>query len=253
MIRELLNALVTEYDRINGTGTLLVLFVVAVLLVVLLPLKERPALFEKGTGIIASILSMWGMAAYALTELIKRVFSALFATGKSHRFMSAILAAMTAALCIFGLMLSGNLPKSAGTVSLTENPYHIDGNLAKALDYMLSEVETETSVTVLARPGLGNIMKAYSSRFVTLYDEPSRDEDILYYDEDIRNLYAELSDGHPNMFKVSKIARAHGCRFFIAQKGDYWPEFPITFYNSELVNEFGNWELYRFIYEEGDR
>ena len=300
MIRELLNALVTEYDRINGTGTLLVLFVVAILLIVLMPRKERPALFENGTGLIAAILSIWGMAAYALTTLLRRVFGSSFAAEKSRtsqdssaeksyaskdpsedngssascRVITVITAVMAVLLCVFGIMLSGNMPQSAGTVSMTENMYHIDVDLMKAFDYMLAEADDTTRqydftgqeegngtditkgsepVTIIAEPGTGNILKAYSSRFETLFDEPSRDEDILYYDEDIRNLYAEVTDQNPDMYKVSKIARAHNCMFYLTEKGEHWPEFPITFFDADLSAEFGNWEVYRFIYEEGGR
>lgn len=245
-MKELYQQFVTTYENYRGTGKLLVLFIVAVLLIFLVQkngeqdktdgTKWSPAVF---------LLSVWTGIAYAGSFIADFLFCPQtdlepdMAVSKKRKI--PFMGLLSLILCILLLSLSGTRIFSNTFFEKTENPMHVRPEYVQVMDALLEETE---SPKVIAPPGFAPYLKMYSSRFETLYDYP-KNGDTSKLSEDARAVYEQLSGAHPDTKLIADVARETGCQYVLMEEGKFYPEFPITEFGFELEKTVVGWNIYK--------
>ena len=224
MIRELLFELYSVSRDMIGKGSILVLYVAAVIAMVIL-------VREGGKRILPAILSIPAVTASAVALAIEKV-SALPA---KSRFVKIIATAFAASLCLLAVSSSGRAVFSRELCERAENDMHLPGGIMQAMMVMLRSGD---DLTVLAPYDWTPYFDSYSSMFRPIFEDPS------LKDADKEVLRTELDDIRPDMKKITSIAKRAGCRYVLLPDG-IWPEVPITKCGYELVEECDGCRLYR--------
>ena len=227
MIRELLYKLYTEHRLLVGTGSMVVLYLAAVL-VVIRSCKDK----DHELPLLLCIPATIGCA---LARLIGACFPS---EGKKAKKIGAVV--FSVLLCILAVTISGKDVFSGEFRSRAENDMHIQTDLRDAADAILAESDLPS---VLAMPGWDVYLLAYSSRFNMMYESP-RSTDAVMTDEDEYTAYTELSKIHPDMRKVSKAAKRKDARYVMLSKG-IWPEIPLEKCGYEPIFENDTCAVYR--------
>ncbi|MFT3982461.1 MAG: hypothetical protein QM697_01030 [Lachnospiraceae bacterium] len=236
-MKELYQRFLTAYENYRGTGKLLVLFLVSILVIYLTEKKDEkgrrrfhPAVF---------LLSIWSGIAYAGSKIADFLFSSAENIDRKKRISPAGILALL--LCIFTLCLSGTKVLSRNYFQKAENTMHIRTEYIQVMDAILADDEYPK---VVAPPGFAPYLKMYSARFETLYDYP-KNGDVSQLSADARAVYEQLSGSVPNMKTVAEAAKENGCRYVILSSEKYYPEFPITSFGFQLADTVGEWEIYK--------
>lgn len=225
MFIKLIGELNTYHMQLVGTGAVSVLFFAALLYCIREDRKNAP--------LILSPLCAISVAA-------AKVIDASFCRKEDSRRGKIFTVIFT--VCILALaaassgkdLVTGDMSQPAG------NDMHIPGDLTAAMDILL---EDEGELHVLTMPGWGVYFKAYSSRFMMMYDDP-KDKDPGLLEGYEWTAYTELMVQHPDMRKVAASARRSGCAYVVLSN-DIWPERPITFFGYEPVYEGEVCTVYR--------
>ncbi len=225
MIKELINESYTGYRQLVGTGSVIVLFIAAILTVLIVMRKKQK--------ITPLIISVCGCVAAVAAFVIERICEKI--ADKRIRYAAAAFAAL---IFIFVITSSGTNVFSQGQSVAAENDFHIPGYIVESADVILGE---KRDARILTMPGWGEYFAAYSSGCDIISPKA---EDAASPDEDMRTLYAQLSVVHPDMRKVASIAHRRGCGYVVLADG-IWPEVPITDMGYELIFETEGCRLYR--------
>lgn len=239
-MKELYQQFITTYENYQGTGKLLVLFLVAVLVIFLIEKngkkdrrKWNPAVF---------LLSIWTGIAYAASMIAGSMFSIQTDTDETKKKKRlSLMGVLSLVLCILFLSLSGTRVFSNTYFEKADNSMHIRQEYVQVMDALLEETE---SPKVIAPPGFAPYLKMYSSRFKTLYDYP-RNGDTSQLSEDARAVYEQLSGAHPDTKLIADTARENGCQYVLMEEGKFYPDFPITEFGFEYLKTVGGWNIYK--------
>ena len=150
MVRELLGELYSLYRQFTGTGAIVVLFILSVIV-----LGKR----YKSRCEMPVYLSVLGTIGYAISEIITR--------------LSGILAVFAAAICILAVATSGSNVLSSDMNSRAENVMHLPANLVESMDVILDESYTPS---ILTMPEWNPYFESYSSDFIVKYESGLNDE-----------------------------------------------------------------------------
>lgn len=236
-MKELYQQFLTSYENYRGTGKLLVLFLVSVLVIYLTEKKDENG--RRRLNPVIFLLSIWTGIAYAGSNISGYLFASPKTAGRGNRISGAGILALF--LCALTLCLSGTRVLSRNYFEKAENAMHIRTEYIQVMDVILADSDLPKVVTP---PGFAPYLKMYSSRFETLYDYP-KNGDISLLPEDARVVYEQLSGSVPNMKTVADIAKKNGCRYVILNSDKYYPEFPITYFGYQLADTIGEWEIYK--------
>lgn len=227
----------TAYKEYIGTGSLLVLFVVALFYIYVSVKREKDTINP-----LVFLLSIWATIGYAIIHLVKRE-----ADDENDVKTSKLLKRMCLVLfCCFIIVISGKRIFSRNFVAISDNLMHMPSGLSDVLDAIIDE--NDESAGILMMPGYGNYVKSYSSKLYTAYDEPCNGNVLDYSGVDIE-AYRELQKRYPDMSKVAKAARADSCRYIVLKNGSYWPEVPLEYCDFEEYRSFSDWTIYRDLRE----
>lgn len=246
MVSTLWNNLITTYKLYIGTGSLLVLFVVALMYKTLHGLRNGKKISEL---LWPGILMPWGSIGMAFGELFlnREISEAVPAISvKNEKYVNAYKATIKiviAVVLVYILIISGNRFVSPEFYVKADNNMHIDANLLKAMDFILADSETE-SIGVVTMPGAGEYFRSYSSRFDMMYEDPV-DGDVSGLKKELNQTYQELSVKYPDMLIVSNAAKREGCRYIVIRNDSYWPKIPLTEYEYDLIFTCGYWDVYK--------
>lgn len=234
MLRQLWYDFVTSYKNYRGTGPILVLFVVALLLIVIKGIRNKDnRLFAAVFGGIATI-------GCAFSEFFYSLFDRKYEK-KSER---VYVCAFALILCVLVTALAGNRVFSRNYEERAENTKHISTDLMGVMDNLLAKETGD--ICIFPSPELGDELTAYSSRFIPAYEEYYGD--VSKYDESIREAYVQLLEVHPDMEKVSKAAKMCNSRYVLLENGK-WPERPLEDYGYSLVDSNEGFSVYEYIGE----
>lgn len=227
MISDLLRNLITSYKSFIGTGSILVLFAVAVFLIVKLKNEDD----EKSTPVWILIMSVIGTIGAALGNLIN---SSFIDTKWKKIFVCAA--------CVFAITISGKRIIGPDFMNRADNSMHISNDLKLAMDAVL-EGDNSEQIGIVTNPGMGDYFEGYSSRFHSMFDDDFDKNSEKISDEYIK-AYLEMLDKYPDMKIVSLTAKQHNCRYIVIKKNSYWPKVPLTEIGYDVFGEFGEWEVY---------
>lgn len=230
MITTLWNDFITTYKSILGTGAILVLFVVAL---IILHFDKNDEENSK-----CFFLSIWGTIGLAFVKTLKKAYE----IEDENKYKNWLGRLFVIVLMIFVVSISGKRIFSTQFLSVSENNLHMEQNLVDAFDSVLSENETETKILMM--PGYGTYVSAYSSMLKPAYEEP-RNGDVSKYPAADMEAYLELNKKSPNMYKVSKAAEEDDCQYILLKDEVYWPKVPLTQLGFEEYGRFGEWILYK--------
>lgn len=245
-MKELYQQFVTTYENYRGTGKLLVLFLVAVLLI--FPVQKSMGQKKAdgaGWSPVVFLLSIWTGIAYAGSFIADFLFctqtdsKSNAATDKKRKY--PLMGLLSLVLCILLLSLSGTRVFSHTFFEKAENSMHVRPEYVQVMDALLEETE---SPKVIAPPGFAPYLKMYSSRFDTLYDYP-KNGDISELSGEARAVYEQLSSAHPDTKLIADTAKETGCQYVLMEEGKFYPEFPITEFGFELEKTVGGWNIYK--------
>ncbi len=144
MVRELLGELYSLYRQCVGTGGIIALFIVSLIVLVMC---------QKGRHTGPAALSPLGTVGCAVSEAVSRL------SGASMLFAVAV--------CLLAVTSSGSNVLSSDMNSRAENAIHIPAHLVESMDVILSESD---SPYVLTMPEWELYFESYSSRFIAAED-----------------------------------------------------------------------------------
>ncbi len=223
MIRELLFELYNGWRQLTYDGSVVVLFVAAILLFyTAFPRKGKKAL----------LLSVLGAVATAMTEAFCQV------TAVGNRAVRYIAAAFAAVLTALVIASSGKSVFSAEFTAKAENDMHIPAGLKEAMDAVLSDSDMPK---ILVMPGWEPYFECYSSKFDLIAADT---DEGGAFDKDTGVLFAELEKIDPDMNKVASIAHRRKVRYVVLSNG-IWPKIPITKLGYETFYETPSCTVYR--------
>lgn len=150
MVRELLGELYSRYREYTGTGSIIILFILSVIVLEKFG-KER---HEKPV-----YLSVLGTIGCAVSEII---------TG-----LSGASAVFAVAICILAVTVSGSNVLTADMNSRAENVMHLPSDLVESMDIILSESDTPG---ILTMPDWNLYFESYSSDFTVVTESNLNDE-----------------------------------------------------------------------------
>ena len=150
MVRELLGELYSLYRQFTGTGSVMVLFIVSVIVLFISNINrnERPV-----------ILSVLGTVGCAVSKIISR--------------LSGVSAIFAASLCALAVISSGTNVSLPAMNSKAENYMHIPTDLVESMDSIIAESD---SAHILTMPGWDLYFEGYSSGFVIEHESDAYNE-----------------------------------------------------------------------------
>ena len=215
MIRELLYDLYSQHRLLVGTGSVLVLYLAAAL-VVARSGREK----DHDLPLLLSVPATIG-AAFAV--LLKRC---LPSEGKTVGKIGVVV--FSALFIVLAVSISGDNVFSRQFCTRAESGMHIEPDLCEAADAILAENDRPN---VIVMPGWDVSLAAYSSRL-----------NMIHEDEDAG--LTELEKIHPDLGKVAKAAKRKDAGYVLLSKG-IWPEMPMDRYGYALIFENDTCAVYR--------
>ena len=229
MVRGLLDELHRDFTSFRGTGSVMVLFAAALIVLYLLYSKRK-----QGTGAVG--ISVLAAISFVMAAAIDHALS-LKTDRRLYRGGAAV---FTAVLCLFTAVYSGSAVYLQGDFERAGNEMHIPDDMAEAASFIVKDADHPT---VLVMPGYGPYFESFSSAYDLAYEEPY-DGDLSHLGEDEWLIYTHLSTVHPVMRKVSNAAKRLGCDYVVLSD-DIWPEIAITKCGYETVLELDTCSVYR--------
>lgn len=244
MIWNLFNSISTEYHRLQGTGTILVLFVVAMGI-----FAAATALDGSGKSAKSILLAPLATIAHVIVKNLDIIRTKEIVPVKEEpikdgkRLVRALLAMALAVMAVcFILLNQGSRLMSSEVCEPMKNTYHMPEHFDAVLDRLLAT--SDGRISVIPQPGYESYYLMYSSRFDLYFDEPT-EEEFLYYSKWQQSAYNELQGNHPYMKNISDAAYHDNVEFVVLKDGDYWSEFPITEFGFTLFDSSDGYNIYR--------
>ena len=249
-MKELWQTITNTYNNYRGTGKLLALFLVSVLIIYLLNIKEQRENYEAGrkensaSGVspLVFVLSPISGIAYAFTRLYRRIF--LIPTDKKrtdikHTWIYPFLAAMCIVLT---LILSGRWIFTSDDHYMAENRMHIKQEYVNVFMALLSTEDGD--IRICSTPEISTYMRMYSPRLDVMFVRPvNGDASILK--GDVRAVYDQMSMSTPDEGRVVEMLRDNGYDHILYnEKGTYW-NLPLEEFGYELILKAGDYRVYR--------
>lgn len=227
-MREIIMQLSENYAMYRGYGKLAVLFFAAIICLIFIYKENRgrihPLLF---------VMSIYTGIATALVKLIEKAF-----TQKDSKKICGIIATVFA---LFAITLSGSRIYSSDFIAGKDEVKTEKANFEAAAAYLTG---LEESPKVLADYDVMSGLLCYSSAINPMYKLNKKvDEEKLSLDE--RKLYEAISDHHPPMEMITRLAGKEGHYYVVVDNTYTWPEKPVEGMYS-LINTIGSIDIYEY-------
>ncbi|MCR5421754.1 MAG: hypothetical protein K6E98_12215 [Lachnospiraceae bacterium] len=244
-MRELLDTLVSSYNDYRGTGKLLALFLVSVLIIYLYKNKTNPLMF---------ILSPIAGIAYAFTllrercikEVKKKTLGEVFVCSRLY---GNIMTVLVIGFTVLMIMLSGRWIFSDKDHYLAQNSVHIKQDYIGLSDEIhkstgIYDGSGEEKIRILSTPEISNYLEIYDPALELLVAYPSREE-MTKADDDITYIYDQMLISTPDQERVIRLTREKGYDHIVynSQK-TYW-NLPLEEFGYELIGEYGDYKIYK--------
>ncbi len=226
-MKELLQTITSTYNNYRGTGKLLALFLVSVLIIYLLKKKDRPG----AAGLF--VLSPVSGIGYAS--------SLIFGTLKEKR-IRPVYSIIVCCLVVIMLMLSGQFVFSQDDHYTAENVFHVKEDVKRTAE-ILMRLDGEKRVVAAPQisPYIGTLCYG---RVDMLYDHPANgDPDKL--EGEARYVYDQLMMSTPDEGRLVRTIRSKGYNYLIYDSSANYFELPLEEYGYELVAREGDIMVYR--------
>ena len=245
-MKELWESVTNTYNNYRGTGKLLALFLVSVLIIYLSAHSKRaihtdnkkndpdkgevsPALF---------ILSPITGIAYAFA-LVRRTIS--------ENISRAGYALLACAFIVLSIILGGRWVFSSDDHCTAENDLHIKQEYIDVFDALLGE--GAGTIRICSTPEISSYMKMYSPAFDVMFVRPvNGDASVLK--GDVRAVYDQMAMSTPDESRVVELLRDNGYDHILYNvQGTYW-NLPLEEFGYELLMQVGDYKVYKD--KEGD-
>ena len=231
-MKDILNQLLNTYNNYRGTGKLLALFLVSVLIICLLNSPGRPGSGNNDPKVspLLFLLSPISGIAYALTRIYKKMHGLLYT-------------AVGCACIVLVIILGGGWIFAPDDYYIADNRLHIKQEYIDVFDALLQE-ESGT-IRICATPDLSSFMKIYSPRFEVMYERPVN-ADASVYKGDIRAVYDQMSTSTPDVAMVVKLLGNNGYDHILYDRNDTYWNLPLEEFGYELILQVGDYSVYRY-------
>ena len=231
-MKELLQTITSTYNNYRGTGKLLALFLVSVLIICLLNSPGRPGSGNNDPKVspLLFLLSPISGIAYALTRIYKKMHGLLYT-------------AVGCACIVLVIILGGGWIFAPDDYYIADNRLHIKQEYIDVFDALLQE-ESGT-IRICATPDLSSFMKIYSPRFEVMYERPVN-ADASVYKGDIRAVYDQMSTSTPDVAMVVKLLGNNGYDHILYDRNDTYWNLPLEEFGYELILQVGDYSVYRY-------
>lgn len=229
-MKELFSQFFEVYARYTGTGKLLVLFFVSIIILLLIRKDQRgrvhPLLF---------VVSVWMGIAAGFTALISSV-KAKSRTGLLYSVLAVI-------FLIFAITLSGRLIWSDRFLDSREEITEREADYKAVFDTVLSD---NSAPKILADTRVIPYAAAYSSSIEPLYSVPEEmDADLL--DEKERKFFEEFSGIHPNLARLKRNLIGESDVYLIIDNTAEWPDGEPEDNDFYLLDTVSHFEIYKLM------
>lgn len=229
MLSDLWNNVTSSYKAFVGTGSILVLFVLACFLIYQISSKNKDELSEY--PLIILLLSVPGTIAVGISSLC----NSKILDNKWKRLLVVL-------MCIFAITISGKRIIGPDFMSKAANNMHIANDMRDAMDAILVG-DGSDSIGIVTMPGMGDYFEGYDARFHSMFDDDF-DKDSEKIEDEYIKAYLEMSVKYPDMKIVSYTAREHGCKYIVIKRDSYWPKVPLTEIGYSVFGTYGEWDVY---------
>lgn len=231
-MKELLQTITSTYNNYRGTGKLLALFLVSVLIICLLNSPGRPGSGNNDPKVspLLFLLSPISGIAYALTRIYKKMHGLLYT-------------AVGCVCIVLVIILGGGWIFASDDYYIADNRLHIKQEYIDVFDALLQE-ESGT-IRICATPDLSSFMKIYSPRFEVMYERPVN-ADASVYKGDIRAVYDQMSTSTPDVAMVVKLLGNNGYDHILYDRNDTYWNLPLEEFGYELILQVGDYSIYRY-------
>ena len=246
-MKELWESIINSYNNYRGTGKLLALFLVSVLIIYLLDRSEpdsetgdsNPDDDKEGKGSVSPllfILSPVSGIAYAFALLRKRMGEQLRG---SHR---SFYTAAACALMVLVIILSGRWVFSTDDHYMAENRVHIKQEYVTVFNTLL---RTEAgTIRICSTPEISSYMKVYTPKFDVMFVRPvNGDASVLK--GDVRAVYDQMSLSTPDEGRVVELLRDNGYDHILYNVNDTYWNLPLEEFGYELIMQCGDYRVYK--------
>ncbi len=230
-MKELLQTITSTYNNYRGTGKLLALFLVSVLVICLLNLSDRSESGNNDPKVspFLFLLSPISGIAYAFTGLYKRMRGSLYSV-------------IGCACIVLAIILGGGWIFASDDYYIADNRLHIKQEYIDVFDALLQE-ETGT-IKICAAPDISSMMKIYSPRFDVMFERPVN-ADASEYKGDIRAVYDQMSLSTPDVEMVVRLLGDNGYDHILYDiKDTYW-NLPLDEFGYEPILQVGDYIVYK--------
>lgn len=235
MLYKLWYDFISVYKAYIGTGTILVLFVVALGYILFTGDKS-----EKNR-LCMLILSAHGAIGCAMSKVIAKASeeNEEVSGGKWGKIFKIIVLCV---IFVFVISISGRRMET----STVTNNMHVSEGLVGAIDAVVSDADAcdEPVAGVATAPGYGYYFTSYSSGIRLMYEEPKYDDPAKLSDK-VRDAYNELGEKYPDMRVVASAAKEADCNYIVLPKNTYWPSVTLTEIGYDIIYSNDEWEIYK--------
>ena len=231
-MKELLQTITSTYNNYRGTGKLLALFLVSVLIICLLNLsgKKESGNNDPKVSPLLFLLSPISGIAYALTGVYKRIRGALYST-------------VGCACIVLVIILGGGWIFASDNNYIADNGMHIKQEYINVFDALLQE-ESGT-IKICATPELSSFMRIYSPRFDVMFERPVN-ADASGYKGDIRAVYDQMSLSTPDVEMVVRLLGDNGYDHILYDSNDTYWNLPLEEFGYEPILQVGDYSVYKY-------
>ena len=239
-MKELCVSVINAYNDYRGTGKLLALFLVSVLIIYLI--NRLPN--RSGVSPFYFILSPVTGIGYAFSMLYAEGCSAKgdIKNSGSVTERKPVKKLLVCFLLALVLILSGQWVFSPDDHYAAENFMHIKAEDKAVFDTLLSK--DEGVIRVMASPEISPYMKAYSKRFDVMFGYPDKGEPAGL-SEDERYVYEQMSLSTPNEGETVKRIKKLGYEYIVYDREKTYMELPLEEFGYELIAEVSGYLIYR--------
>jgi hypothetical protein len=243
-MRELWESIVNTYNNYRGTGKLLALFLVSVLIICLLNLskpKESPEgetdeeITDRIVSPILFVLSPISGISYAFALLRRRIQDHI----TPHEF---IYASAACTFMVLVIILSGRWVFSSDDHYMAENNLHIKQEYISVFNDLLN---TESgTVRICSTPEISSYMRMYTPRFDVMYVRPVNG-DASAVKGDARAVYDQMSLSTPDEGRVVELLRDNGYDHILYNVNNTYWNLPLEEFGYELIVQSGDYRVYK--------
>lgn len=245
MLYSLWNDFTSSYKALVGTGSILVLFVVAVFYLYMSHNRSTADDSNDGRTVYPLFLSVWGTIGVAFSAVISIIIGNKINAdeGKSAYVRNMFVKICMCIVLVFAVVISGSRIIAPQYYEKSQNRLHIPEDVAEVIAVLQSD-KPDGIIGVATMPGYGVYYSSFDSRFTMLYeDAPNGDSSKLK--AEIRQAYQELNVQYPDMRIVADAARMNGCEYIVIRNDAYWPKEPLDNFGYDLMTMCNNWNIYK--------